>query len=93
VNGYSIQLTKQAQSDLKSLPIRLQKQISTDIETLAINPLPQGSGTKKLKGFAFPLFRLRSGDFRILYRIDGKQVTLMRIIDRKLLDRILSRLK
>jgi len=93
VNGYSIQLTKQAESDLESLSIRLQKQISTDIETLANNPLPHRSRIKKLKGFAFPLFRLRSGDFRILYRIDGKQVTLMRVIDRKLLDRILSRLK
>lgn len=93
MNGFSIQLTKQAQSDLKNLSIPLQKQISTDIETLTNNPLPQGMRIKKLKGFAFPLFRLRSGDYRILYRIDGKQVTLMRVIDRKLLDRILSRLK
>lgn len=93
MNGHSIQLTKQAQSDLEGLSIQLQKQISRDIETLANNPFSQASRIKKLKGFAFPLYRLRSGNFRILYRIDGNQVTLMRVMDRKLLDRILSRLR
>jgi mRNA-degrading endonuclease RelE of RelBE toxin-antitoxin system len=92
VNGFSIELTKQAKSDLENLSIKLQRQISVDIGTLANNPFPQGSRIKKLKGFAFQLYRLRTGNFRILYRIDGNQVTLMRVIDRKLLDRILSRL-
>jgi len=93
VSSYSTQLTKQALSDLKHLSIQMQKQIAKDIEALVKNPFPQASRIKKLKGFAFPLYRLRSGDFRILYRIDGNQVTLMRVIDRKVLDRILSRLR
>ena len=93
MSSFSLQLTKQAHSDLEHLSLPLQKQIAKDIETLVKNPFPQASRIKKLKGFAFPLYRLRSGDFRVLYRIDGNQITLMRVIDRKVLDRILSRLR
>ena len=93
MNEYSLQLTKQARSDLLRLSVQLQKQIARDIGPLATNPFPQGTRIKKLKGFAFPLYRLRSGDFRVLYRIDGSQITLMRVIDRKMLDRILAGLK
>ncbi len=93
MSRFSLQLTKQARSDLEHLSLPLQKQIAKDIETLAKNPFPQASRIKKLKGFSFPLYRLRSGDFRVLYRTDGNQVTLMRVIDRKFLDRIISRLR
>ncbi len=93
MTGLSIQLTKQALSDLEHLSIPLQKRIAKDIGSLVKNPFPQANRIKKLKGFAFPLYRLRSGDFRVLYRIDGDQITLMRVIDRKTLDLILSRLR
>lgn len=93
MSSFSIQLTKQALSDLQHLSIQLQKKIARDIESLVKNPFPQASRVKKLKGFAVPLYRLRSGDFRVLYRIDGNQITLMRVIDRKMLDRILSKLR
>jgi mRNA-degrading endonuclease RelE of RelBE toxin-antitoxin system len=93
VSDYSVQLTRAAHRDLDDLPIQTQQQIAADIKSLSSNPFPQGNKIKKLKGFDFPLFRLRSGDFRVLYRIDGREITLLRIIDRKLLDRILSQLK
>jgi mRNA interferase RelE/StbE len=93
VNEYTLQLTRAAHRDLKQLPVRIQKQISEDLKTLPSDPFPQGNRIKKLKGFGVPLFRLRSGDFRVLYRIDGKEIILLRIIDRKMLDRILSQLK
>jgi mRNA-degrading endonuclease RelE of RelBE toxin-antitoxin system len=48
---------------------------------------------KRLKGFAFPLYRLRSGDYRVLYRIDEAAVTVMRVINRKDLERTLRQLR
>ncbi|MDP2625753.1 MAG: hypothetical protein Q8Q58_02455, partial [Candidatus Rokubacteria bacterium] len=44
---------------------------------------------KRLKGFPFPLYRLRSGDYRVLDRIDEALVTVMRIINRRDLERTL----
>jgi mRNA-degrading endonuclease RelE of RelBE toxin-antitoxin system len=35
---------------------------------------------------------LRSGNFRILYHIQESSVTILRVIDRKLLDRAIKRL-
>jgi len=93
VSDYSLQLTRAAHRDLKDLPVKIQKQIVSDLKLLLSNPHPQGNKIKKLKGFGFSLFRLRSGDYRVLYRIDAKEITLLRIIDRKMLDRILSQLK
>lgn len=51
-------------------PRKLRGQIKRKIETLASNPNPPGS--KKLNGFEVngeSVFRIRSGDYRILYLI------------------------
>jgi mRNA-degrading endonuclease RelE of RelBE toxin-antitoxin system len=48
---------------------------------------------KKRRGFGFPLYRLRVADYRILYRIDETTVTIMRVVDRKDLERAIKRLK
>jgi len=53
--------------------------------------LPGGSGIKKLKGFKPPLYRLRSGDYRVLYRLQSHNITIMRIINRKELEKIIKR--
>lgn len=93
MNEFSIHLTRHAHSDLDRLPVKIQKQIAKDIQTLATNPFPEEDRIKKLKGFRFPLYRLRAGDFRVLYRIDGKAITVMRTIDRKMLEPTLRRMK
>ena len=68
-------------------------QIVETINSLADNPLPTGSGVKKLKGFKPPLYRLRSGDYRVLYRIQSSAILITRIIDRKELERTIKRLR
>jgi len=67
-------------------------QISQDIAALASDPLPPRPGTKKLKGHRPPLYRLRAGDFRVLYRVAGKTVTVIRVIVRGDLERALDSL-
>lgn len=88
---FSIRLTNSAASDLDGTQDR--EQLISDIKTLCENPLPAGVNIKKLKGFNPPLYRLRSGDYRVLYRIEGLTVTIMRIINRKGLERTIKRLK
>ena len=86
-------MTQAATDDLEDIPDKLREQIISDIRSLSINPFPSRSGIKKLKGFKPPLYRLRSGDYRALYRIESNTVTIMRAIDRKELERIIKRLK
>lgn len=64
-----------------------------DLATLYDRAVDRPPRVKRLKGFRAPLYRLRSGDFRILYRIDGTTVTVLRLIDRKDLERTLRRLR
>ena len=90
---FDIQLTKTAADDLDSIPDDLRMKILQDINILFTNPFLSGSNVKKLKGFKPPLYRLRSKDYRVLYRVKGRSVTIMRVIDRKDLERIIKRIK
>jgi mRNA interferase RelE/StbE len=90
---FDIQLTKTAAGDLDSIPDDLRRKVLQDINILSTNPFLFGSNVKKLKGFKPPLYRLRSGDYRVLYRVKGETVTIMRVIDRKDLERIIKRIK
>jgi len=90
---FSVQLTQSAADDLNRIPDELRAKILSAIQGLCSNRFLSGGNIKKLKGFKAPLYRLRSGDFRIIYQIKDPVVTVMRIIDRQELERILKRLK
>jgi mRNA interferase RelE/StbE len=93
VRIFDIQLTETAAGDLDSIADDLRRRILQDINILSTNPFLFGSNVKKLKGFKPPLYRLRSGDYRVLYRVMGETVSIMRVIDRKDLERIIKRMK
>jgi len=93
MNRFRVTLTEHAINDLKNIPKELRSQIHRDLMSLGSGPLPSEPRIKRLKGFRPPVYRLRSGDFRILYRIQADVVTVLRIIDRKLLERAIKRLK
>ncbi len=90
--AFTVQLAQSAVDDLGVIPDKLRSRIVEAIKSLADNPLPTGSRIKKLKGFKPPLYRLRSGDYRVLYRIQSSIILIMRIIDRKELERTIKRL-
>jgi mRNA interferase RelE/StbE len=62
---YKIVITKTAQKQLNELPYSAAEKLITTIKELAQNPRP--SGYKKLKGRDG--YRLRKGNYRILYEI------------------------
>lgn len=92
MDKFQITLTEHATHDLADLPKEVRGRIHKDLRTLASDPFPFGTHIKRLRGFRPPVYRLRSGDFRVLYHIQGNTVTILRVIDRKLLERLLKRL-
>lgn len=72
--SYSIQWTREATRDIKRLDATLRKRIVRAVEELADHPRPPGC--KKLIGYV-DTWRIRVGDWRILYRIDDKVLLVM----------------
>lgn len=87
---YAIEFTPTAVKDLKALPKAILKKIDARIASLANNPQP--GDVKKLQG-SDDLYRIRVGDYRIVYTIeDGKLIiVVVRIGHRKEIYRLLKR--
>lgn len=67
--NYSVMVLPSAERDLIKLPLRAWERIRVRIDSLMSNPRPVGS--QKLHG-RIGEFRVRSGDYRVLYRVDDK---------------------
>ncbi len=93
MTAFRVQLTRAAARDLDSVPGPYRGQIAEDLRGLGEAPVGGPPRIKRLRGFAFPLYRLRSGDYRVLYRIDEALVTVLRVVDRRELERVIRRLK
>lgn len=72
--AYRVELTPRAQRDFKALDGSVRGRIKQRIESLAENPYPQG--IKKIEG-EDELYRLRAGDYRILYQVKGKVLLVL----------------
>lgn len=81
--SYTIQIRKQALKELESFPVKTCRLINAAIDGLATNPRPQGC--KKLKGENEYMWRIRVGNYRILYTIEDtiKIVEIRKIGHRK----------
>jgi mRNA interferase RelE/StbE len=72
--AYSILLAPPAERQLKALAVPVQKRIVKRLKTLQTNPRPQG--IKKLAG-EDDLYRIREGNYRIIYTIQDKELTVL----------------
>ena len=70
VGEYRVVLARSAERDLGGLPPSTQEQLIGAIDRLAANPRP--SGVKKLRGTR-DLWRIRVGDYRVIYRVDDEK--------------------
>lgn len=71
---YSLEFTTSALRELRGLDRKVQRRISTEITELCETPFPPGA--KKLRGQP-DHFRIRVGDYRIIYRVDGHRVVVV----------------
>jgi mRNA interferase RelE/StbE len=71
---YKIVIENKALAELARLPKKVQRQISNKIDQLATNVHP--SGCKVLQGNK-SLYRIRSGDYRIVYQIRENEVLVL----------------
>lgn len=80
---YRITFKKSAEKELERLPVRAIKRISKAIDELSSNPRPAGS--KKLEGQKESLWRIRTGDYRVIYLVEDviRIVEIRRIGHRK----------
>jgi len=80
---YTIIFKSSALKELEQFPKQVVKRIVPAIDKLAIDPRP--TGVKKLKGSNEDLYRIRVGDYRVLYTVKDiiRIVTIIRVGNRK----------
>ncbi len=71
---YKLEFTTSALKEFQALETALQKRIGERILSLADEPFP--SGVRKLQGVENH-FRIRVGDYRVIYRVDGGRVVVV----------------
>jgi mRNA interferase RelE/StbE len=79
---YSIELKPRAAKFIATRSKKIQRQLIAHIEALATNPRPAGF---KLLYAKEKLYRIRSGNYRIIYQIQNRKllVVVVKVGDRK----------
>jgi mRNA interferase RelE/StbE len=72
--NYRIEFASSAVREFKALERPVQRRIATRVDALAADPFPPD--VKKLQG-APDHYRIRVGDYRVIYRVEKKIVTIV----------------
>lgn len=80
---HEVVLAAQAERDLKRLPAALFRRVIAAVRALAATPRPPGA--RKLHGSGRDDYRIRVGDYRVLYEVDDAACTvrIMRVRHRR----------
>ena len=80
---YEVRDTAQARADFHALPLAIQARVEALYRRLA--QWPDVSGVKPLRGSLRGAYRLRTGDYRVLFRVerDARRVVVFRIAHRR----------
>ena len=83
---YHISIDKRIEKDLKRVPGYIADRFSRILDELEVDPINRRPGldTKNLKGYS-NIFRIRIGDYRIVYAVDDKNhsVRVIAVVHRK----------
>jgi mRNA interferase RelE/StbE len=81
VASYKLVIRRSAGKEIEALPPKDRRRVVTKIQGLAANPRP--AGCEKLSGEE--KYRLRQGDYRILYEIVDRElvVTVVKVGNRR----------
>lgn len=75
-------LSAKAQRDLDGFPDKVTNQILSDCAHLADDPIPDGKRIKKLQGFKENVYRLRAGDYRVVFKRIGNRIDIVRVLSK-----------
>jgi mRNA interferase RelE/StbE len=73
VASYKLLIKPSAVKELEGLPPKERRRVAAKVRKLATDPRP--SGSEKLSGHQ--LYRVRQGDYRILYAIEDASLSLI----------------
>ena len=84
IKPYRIEFVRSARKEFVKLPKQIQSKVVSALELLATNPFSELIKFKKIKGAA-DLYRIRIGDYRIIYAIQNEvlKVVVIKIGHRK----------
>jgi len=88
---FKIKITKSAEKDLNNFEPKERLKVLQEIKSLQKFSFPQGTRVKKIKNTRPALYRLRVGDYRVIYRIE-EVVIVLAVIHRRELERALREL-
>jgi mRNA interferase RelE/StbE len=82
--AFRITITREAESQLRALPVREQRILQSAILTrLTDRPTTTAKAIKRLRPNVLAEFELRVGDLRVLYNVEDEEVILL-IVGRKI---------
>ncbi len=73
MNTFTVEVTRSAEKDIDKLPSFIINKVWIVLESLEENPFP--TGCKKLKG-KIDTWRVRVGDYRIVYLIEKDKIII-----------------
>jgi mRNA interferase RelE/StbE len=73
VANYRLLIKPSAAKELEGLPLKDRRRVATRLQRLASDPRP--TGAEKLSGQ--DKYRLRQGDYRLLYSVDDAALTVV----------------
>jgi mRNA-degrading endonuclease RelE of RelBE toxin-antitoxin system len=79
---FQVFLSEKAQGDLDEFPRKIAAQIVADCSRLADDPVPDGKRIKKLQGYKENLYRLRAGDYRVVFKRSGARIDITRVLSK-----------
>ncbi|MCD6471764.1 type II toxin-antitoxin system RelE/ParE family toxin [Candidatus Aerophobetes bacterium] len=91
---FKIVYAKPIEKDLKGLEVKVIDRLRKALQRLVNNPFPgiaTGKTIRKLE-IKESTYRLRVGEYRVIYRIETQKIIVLRIIHRKELERELKKL-
>ena len=91
---FEVKLTNTARDQLSHLPRDTQQRIAHNIKTLEDFPFPRGNTIRRIQGTNKPIYRLRVGNYRVVYQLDvaERQVIVLTVVHRQRLERALNTL-
>lgn len=74
--SYKVEFARSARKEFERLPAKLQLKATEALKLLAQNPFSELLKVKKLKG-ADNLYRIRLGDYRVVYEIRNNELIVL----------------